>query len=82
MRNKTYIISVTAFLKAKGCEKMNFGETEIVREEGNIRLLKIGCRNDKISYCVIGNGSTKHFDDYDDALEEFYLRWMKEKYGD
>lgn len=61
---------------------MNFGETEIVREEGNIRLLKIGCRNDKTSYCVIGNGSTKHFDDYDDALEEFNLRWMKEKCGD
>lgn len=53
-----------------------------MREEGNIRLLKIGCRNDKISFCVLGNGSTKHFDDYDDALEEFNLRWMKEKYGD
>ncbi len=61
---------------------MNFGEAEIVREEGNIRLLKIGCRNDKISFCVIGSDSTKHFDDYDDALEEFNLRWMKEKYGD
>lgn len=61
---------------------MKFGETEIVREEGNIRLLKIGCRNDKISFCVLGNGATKHFDDYDDALEEFNLRWMKEKYGD
>ena len=48
----------------------------------NIRLLKIGCRNDIISHCVIGNGSTKYFDDYDDALEEFNLRWMKEKYGD
>lgn len=61
---------------------MNFGETEIVREEGNVRLLKIGCRNDKISFCVIGNGTTMHFDDYDDALEEFNLRWIKEKYGD
>ena len=61
---------------------MNFGETEIVREEGNTRLLKIGCRNDKVAFCVIGNGATKHFDDYDDALEEFNLRWMKEKYGD
>ena len=61
---------------------MNFGETEIMREEGNMRLLKIGCRNDKISFCVLGNGSTEYFDDYDDALEEFNLRWMKEKYGD
>lgn len=60
---------------------MDFGETEIVREEGNVRLLKIGCRNDKIAYCVIGDGSTKHYDDYDDALEEFNLRWMRAKFG-
>lgn len=59
---------------------MDYGETEIVREEGNVRLLKIGCR-DKISYCVIGDGSTKHFDDYDDALEEFNFRWMRAKFG-
>lgn len=59
---------------------MFFGETEIVREEGNVRLLKIGCRNEKIAYCVIGDGSTKHFDDYDDALEEFNLRWMRAKF--
>ena len=61
---------------------MDFGETEIVREEGNVRLLKIGCRNEKIAYCVIGDGSTKHFDDYEDALEEFNLRWMKAKFGE
>lgn len=61
---------------------MNFGETEIVREEGNVRLLKIGCRNDKVAYCVIGDGSTKHFDEYDDALEEFNLRWMRAKFGE
>lgn len=61
---------------------MNFGETEIVREEGNVRLLKIGCRNDKIAYCVIGDGSTKHYDDYEDALEEFNLRWMRAKFGE
>ena len=53
---------------------MNFGDTKIMREEGDIRLLKIGCRNNKISYCVLGNGSTKHYDDYEDALEEFNLR--------
>ena len=60
---------------------MNFGGAEIMREEGNIRLLKIGCRNNKVSYCVIGDGSTRHYDDYEDALEEFNLRWMKAKYG-
>ena len=59
---------------------MQFGDTEIMREEGDIRLLKIGCRSDEISYCVLGNGPTKHYDDYDDALEEFNLRWMKSKY--
>ena len=61
---------------------MEFGDTEIMRKESDIRLLKIGCRNNKISYCVLGNGSTRHYDDYEDALEEFNLRWMKSKYGD
>ena len=61
---------------------MEFGETEVVREEGNVRLIKIGCRHEKISYCVIGDGSTKHYDDYDDALEEFNLRWMKAKFDE
>lgn len=60
---------------------MDFGETEIVRKEGDVQLLKIGCRDDKISYCVIGDGLTRHFDDYDDALEEFNLRWMRAKFG-
>lgn len=59
---------------------MQFGESELLRQEGEIRLLKIGCRNNKISYCVLGNGPTKHFKDYEDALDEFNLRWMKEKY--
>lgn len=61
---------------------MDFGETEIIREEGNVRLLKIGCRNEKTVYCVIGDGSTEHFDDYEDALEEFNLRWMRAKFGE
>ena len=61
---------------------MEFGDVEIKREEGNVRLLAIGCRNNKISYCVIGDGPTRHYDDYDDALEEFNLRWMKAVYGD
>ena len=61
---------------------MRFGDTEIMREKGSVRLLKIGCRNDKIAYCVIGNGATMHYEDYDDALEEFNLRWMKEKFGE
>ena len=61
---------------------MEFGETEVVREEGNVRLIKIGCRHEKISYCVIGDDSAEHYDDYDDALEEFNLRWMKAKFDE
>lgn len=61
---------------------MALGDSEIVREEGNIRLLKIECRHEKISYCVLGKGPTQHYDDYDDALDEFNLRWMREKFGE
>ena len=61
---------------------MKFGDIEIMREEGDLRLLKIGCRNDKIVYCVFGNDSTRHYDDYEDALEEFNLRWIKSKYAE
>lgn len=61
---------------------MKFGETEIVREEGNVRLLKIGCRGDIEVFCVIGDGSTQHYDDYEDALDEFNLRWMKAKFDE
>ena len=60
---------------------MEFGDCEILKAEGEIRLLKVGCRGGKVSYCVIGNGSTRHYDDYDDALEEYNLRWMQIKYG-
>lgn len=59
---------------------MALGDTEVMRKEGNIRLLKIECKNSKISYCVLGNGSTKHYEYYDDTLEDFNLRWMKEKF--
>lgn len=61
---------------------MNFGDCEIVREKGNVRLLKTGCRNGKEAYCVIGDGATKFYDDYEDALEEFNLRWTKAQYGE
>lgn len=50
---------------------MKFGETIILKSKEFVKLIKIGCKNDKESYCVIGDGKTKHYDDYDDALEEF-----------
>ena len=59
---------------------MGFGDTEILREEGDLRLLKIECRDASFSYCVVGGGSTRHYDDYDDALEEFNFRRMKAKF--
>lgn len=61
---------------------MEFGNSELIRNEGTIRLLKIGARGNREVYAVLGGGPTKHFDDYEDALEVFNLRWMKEKYGD
>ena len=61
---------------------MAYGDSELLKERGSVRLLKIGCKNDKESYCVIGSGRTKHYDDYDDALEEYNLRWMRNEYGD
>lgn len=41
--------------------------------------MKIGARGDRKVYAVLGGGSTKHFEYYDDALEEFNLRWMKKE---
>ena len=61
---------------------MAWGDIEIIRAEGDIQLLKIECKYGDFAYCVTGKGRTRHYDEYDDALEEFNLRWMKEKYGD
>lgn len=61
---------------------MKFGDSEIVRQEGEIRLLKVGARHDRETFCVLGNGDTKYYEEYDDALEEFNLRWMKQKFGE
>ena len=61
---------------------MKFGENEIVRSEGENRLLKIGTKNEREVYCVLGGEKpTLHFDNYEDALEEFNLRWMESKFG-
>lgn len=61
---------------------MKFGDSEVIRQEGEIRLLKVGARHDREVFCVLGNGDTKHYEDYDDALGEFNLRWMKQKFGE
>lgn len=61
---------------------MEFGQTEILREEGEIRLVKVGARYDRETFCVIGKGATQYYEDYEDALDEFNLRWMKEKFGE
>lgn len=61
---------------------MKYGDSEIVRQEGEIRLLRVGARHDIENYCVLGNGKAEYYKDYDDALEEFNLRWMKQKFGE
>ena len=60
---------------------MQYADGELIRNEGNIRLIKVGAKGNREIHVVLGNGKTKFFDDYEDALEEFNLRWMKEKYG-
>ena len=61
---------------------MAFGDNEILRKEENARLLKIGARNDREVYCVIGGGRTRYFEDYEGALDEFNERWMAAKFGE
>ena len=46
---------------------MEFGQTEILREEGEIRLVKVGARYDRETFCVIGKGATQY---YEDALDD------------
>ncbi len=59
---------------------MEFGDIELIKEKGSVRLLKVGARYDRENYCVIGDGPTEYFDDYDDALEEYNLRWLRKEY--
>ena len=61
---------------------MEFGESELINEKHGVRLIKIGCRKGKEVYCVNGNGPTQHFDDYDDALEEYNKRCLQIEYGE
>jgi len=61
---------------------MKFGEMETLKSKGSVTLAVIGCRDDREVYCVIGNGPTKHYEDYEDALEEYNLRWMREEFGE
>ena len=61
---------------------MKFGDTEILKDKEYVKLLKVGCRNDNESYCVIGSGKTKYYNDYEDALEEFNYRWIKKESED
>ena len=61
---------------------MQFGDSEVVRRKGKIRILKCGARNNRETFCVLGNGDTKYYEQYDDALDEFNLRWMRQKNGE
>lgn len=61
---------------------MKYGDSKLIYEKHDVRLLKIGCKGDREVYCVLGNGPTQHFDDYDDALEEYNRRWLQIEYGE
>jgi len=63
---------------------VDFGESEVLRNEGSCRLLKVGARRERVVYWVLGGGKEslcfKDSDDaYEDATDEFNLRWMQEK---
>lgn len=59
---------------------MKFGDSELIRNEGNIRLIKVGARGDREVYAVLGGGSTKHFDDYEDLRSNASLYRCKGRY--
>ena len=62
---------------------MGLGGTTLVRSEGSCRLLKVITRAGDEVYAVVGGGRrTVHFRDYEEARDEFNLRWMREKFGD
>ena len=62
---------------------MELGRTTLVRSEGSCRLLKIITRAGAEVHAVVGgNGPTTHFKGYEDARDEFNLRWMRERFGD
>jgi len=68
---------------AAGGDAMELGGTTIVRSEGSCRLLRIITRAATEVYAVVGgNGPSTHFKDYEDARDEFNLRWMRERFGD
>ena len=48
---------------------MKFGDSEIVRQEGEIRLNRAGARHDRETFYGIGNGDIRNYEEYDDALE-------------
>ena len=61
---------------------MKFGDSELLKEKYGVRLDKVGARYDREVLWVSGNGPSRCFDDYEDALDEFNLRWMKAKFRD
>lgn len=57
--------------------------TTLVRSKGSCRLLKIITRAGEDVYAVVGGSRpSRHFKDYEDARDEFNLRWMREKFGE
>lgn len=59
---------------------MAFGDAEIIKERSGVKIIKVEGKYKIERYCVVGNGSTRYYDDYEDALEEYNLRWAKIEY--
>lgn len=61
---------------------MEKGETECIYSKDGVSLNKVMSLYHGIQYYVIGGGPTRYFEDYDDALEEYNLRWMRIEFGE
>lgn len=57
---------------------MAFGDSKLIKQKGTVRLLEVEAKYGRVNFCVLGKGKTNYYEDYDDALEEFNFRWLKQ----
>ena len=62
---------------------MKPGEAEKICVKNDVRLIKVRTlKNEEVYHVISPDEKTKCYKDYDDALEEYNLRWMKIEYGE
>ena len=59
---------------------MAFGDSKLIKQKGTVRLLEVEAKYGRVNFCVLGKGKTNYYEDYDDALEEFNFRWLKQQF--